>query len=343
MQGPAVEFPRENFRAPELFCDFWFNSGPVSIGALDHCVLLLFFWDCADPASLRGVSLVREWQERYRGYGLAVIGIHSPSYPFGKDPMSVERELRRLGVELPVALDGDGIVRAAYRNPPVPSCCLVDRQGIVRSFFPGDGECTLVERGIQSLIRESGYRGEMPDLPGTDFDEAGRTAERSHLTSRLEAGFLHSSLGNIEGVVPESTLDYRDPGIYFDGRFYAAGKWTTGRYSMLPSGEGAAVVARYEGEEVFAVLEARGDGARVEVGHDGAVLAPDNFGSDVRCGSGGKCVVVAKDPRPYSLVSNQEHGEHLLRLTFSSYGPLFYSLSFLRHVTEGVLPSPSLL
>jgi|GEM_PF-810823 hypothetical protein len=339
-----MEFPSGLIHAPELFAEFWLNSEPLSLRAMRGYVFLIHFWDFANPSSLRTIPQMCKLNERYRAYNLIVVGVHSPAYPFGKDPVQVERAARRLGIEHPVALDGDRVIWGAYGDQAIPSWYVVDHRGDIRFAFFSEADFGLTERAIQSMIREAGLQGEIPELffQTSPQETIGIEHDAGHLTPTLNAGYLQSALGNSEGVVPESTFDYHDPGFYLEGRFYANGKWTIGRYAMHLGEKGTtgSIAVQYEGEELYAVMEAKGETGVVEVEQDGAAVTPECFGSDICQQPNGTTVALIVEPRAYQLISNQEHGRHFLRLRFSSDTVLFYAFHFLHHAPLGAFQRP---
>src|SRR3954452_8645516 len=89
-QIPAPEFP------PGVE---WLNAPFVRVDKLlgRHAVLIEF-WDFARINSLRTLPYFKAWHERYADAGLAVVGVHSPGYSFGRDPAPVARAVERLAI-----------------------------------------------------------------------------------------------------------------------------------------------------------------------------------------------------------------------------------------------------
>ena len=153
---------------------------------------------------------------------------------------------------------------------------------------------------------------------------------------------MRSSLGNIEGVVPESSDDYSDPGEYLRERFYVGGLWRVERERMLFQGSDNApglAVLRYEALEANAVLSSSsGKLIEVELAHDGRPLTKEYAGSDVIVTNESQSILFVDKPRMYQLTKNKEFGEHLLRLRTSSAGLELYAFSFTSCVLGGVVP-----
>src|SRR5919201_5324041 len=78
----------------------WVGAAFVRVAALlgQHAVLVEFF-DFARINSLRTLPYLKEWHARYADCGLAIIGIHTPGYSFGRDPDVVGHAVK--GLEIP--------------------------------------------------------------------------------------------------------------------------------------------------------------------------------------------------------------------------------------------------
>jgi hypothetical protein len=134
----------------------WLNSPPLAEEDLRGNVVLTDFWTYTCINWLRTLSHVRAWAEKYSDYGLIVVGVHTPEFPFEQDPDNVERATRELNVAYPVALDPNYAVWSAFSNNYWPAVYITDAEGRIRHHHFGEGgyeECELV---IQRLLNEAG-------------------------------------------------------------------------------------------------------------------------------------------------------------------------------------------
>ena len=106
-------------------------------------VVLVQFWTYTCIDWLRTLPYVRAWNEKYKGKGLAVVGVHTPEFPFEKDVENVRRALKVMGpaargksVRFRVTLDGQPAGAAHGAD--------VDEQG----------NGTLTEQRLYQLIRQ---------------------------------------------------------------------------------------------------------------------------------------------------------------------------------------------
>ena len=142
----------------------WLNAPFVRVDTLlGRHALLIEFWDFARINSLRTLPYVKAWHERYAEAGLAVIGVHTPGYGFGRERAAVERAVERLGITYPVALDPDYKVWRAYGVPGWPARYLFDRRGLMRWFHFGEGDYRGTELAIQETLQEIDADLELPE------------------------------------------------------------------------------------------------------------------------------------------------------------------------------------
>ena len=323
-------------RAQELYGDYWFNSDPVPLMGQRGGVILLDFWDYSCSAALRMLPYLRDWCSKYSSSGLTIIGVHSPRFPFGRDPENVQKALQREGIRYPVVMDNEMLLWSRYGNRTWPTQQLIDRNGFIRFVNAGGGSPTSVEHALQSLLVDAGQIGDIPPLtePAREIDRPGAVCYRA--TPEIFSGYLRGGIGNADGYFPESELHYSDPGIYVEGRFYVVGDWSNGREGVeLLGAGGGQIVCRYSAREVDVVISAPGTrGLTVDVLQDGEQLPEDSWGEDVTRSRAGRASVQVKGPRAYRLVKNPEHREHVLTLAIPGAGVSLYSLAF----GPGVIP-----
>ena len=331
------DFPVRQIPAHELYGDFWLNSEPVPITALKGRVILLDFWDYTDCSSLRAMPYLNEWHKRYSQYGLVVVGVHTPKFPFGKRPDIVQRAIERLKIEYPVVMDNESMIWSSYGNHIWPTKHLIDKEGFVRCTVAGEGSYAAMEQVIHSLLYNAGVTEELPLVlePMHDSDRVGAVTFRG--TPELFAGYLRGSVGNIEGYSPESVVEYADPKIYFDGRLYLDGNWMNDRNSVRHQDDDreGQVIVNYSSLEVNAVIDnVNHDEFEVVVRQDDNFLSSENRGDDVLIETDGRSVMRIAEPKMYNVVKNKEFGEHVLRLSTRSNAFGLCSLAFV----SGVIP-----
>ena len=327
-----MDILQKQYRVPEIYGDFWFNSDPIPLGAMRGCTILIDFWDYACQKCIRTLPYLQEWHRRYAEKGLVTIGVHSPQFPFESDPINVRNAIDKLGIRYPVVVDNNFVTWGAFNNVVWPTKYLIDKNGFLRYVHQGEGSYQNFEHAIQSLLAESGYHEEFPIVmePLREMDRSGAVCYRA--TPEILTGWQRGTIGNIEGYSPESTVHYRDPGFYLDGRMYLDGYWLNDRnYLKLndPDGSEGHLVFAYEAREVNAVVRPEGEkNFQVFVHQDDAHLTHENKGDDILVDEEGRSYLLITDAKLYNIVKNKEFGEHKLKLSVRSNGFALYSVSF---------------
>lgn len=324
------QFPTNSVHAPEIYGDFWFNSEPLTIHAMHGQVILLCFWDYTSNVSLQMVKYVQEWHRRYNDMGLVVIGIHSPEFSFARDPKLVEATIHRLNLQFPVATDNTLMLRDAYRVQELPTVCLIERDGSIYFTHPGEGAYERTERAIQTLLREAGFHGELPLLMELSRTDELQRSSFHRPTPMIRTGYLHGSLGNVEGYSPELPADYSDAEMYVEGKFYAQGNWLakSDAFEYKGTANKGYVTVRYAGDNVSAVIAAEKKGATVQVLQDDKAVAPQERGDDISADERGNTIIVVDEPKLFHVIRNKEFGDHVVKIIPIEKGTTLYSFTF---------------
>jgi hypothetical protein len=205
----------------------WLNAPFVRVATLmgRHAVLVEF-WDFARVNSLRTLPYMKAWHERYADAGLAVLGVHSPGYSFGRDRETVTRAVERLQVPYPVALDPDYEVWRVFSVRGWPARYLFDRRGLLRWFHFGEGDYEGTERAIHETLLEIDPDLSLPepleplrpeDAPDVVLDP--QTADIALPADRERVELVR------DWVEGEDYLEAADAGGAVTARFRAGGAW----------------------------------------------------------------------------------------------------------------------
>lgn len=322
----------QKYRAPEIYGDHWFNSEPIILSANRGNIFLINFWDATDQNSLRSLPYMKEWFRRYSDYGLILIGVHTPKFPFAKEPAFVQRSISRNEIKYPIILDNDFLVGNLFRTRLLPSCYLIDKSGFIRYIQEGEGSYHSLESAIQYLLADAGYRGEFPEIlkPIREEDKQGVHCYKS--SPEIFVGYQRGNIGNTEGYFPQSINYYHDPHYYLEGRVYLHGNWLVNKYFVKAENEipgEAYMIAQYQAKEVNVVIKPEGENNfKVFVQQNGNYLSKQNAGQDVFIDEAGRSFLIIDNPKLYNVVNNAEFGEHILKLIPDSNSFAFYSMSF---------------
>lgn len=292
-------------RAPELRgTQEWFNTPggeALSLESLRGRVVVIDFWTYSCINCIRTLPYLKAWDERYRDDGLTIVGVHTPEFPFERDPGNVADAIERNELRYPVVQDNDFATWDAYANEFWPAKYFIDARGRVRYTHFGEGEYEESERVIRQLLTEAGRKpdGGQGGVSG-EAAAAGVTTPESYLGSLRADRFVN-------GTIASGRWDFGDPQRPPDNFLAYSGRWRVGPESATAAG--GALDLAFGAERVFLVLGSPGKSRRVRVLLDGKPIPDRLAGADVEDG-----VVEVDGQRLYDLVDLPAVEHRLLRL-----------------------------
>ncbi|MFW6042090.1 MAG: redoxin domain-containing protein [Chloroflexota bacterium] len=341
---------RPIIRMPDFVEGDWLNTPrPISRQDLRGKVVLLDFWEFTCINCVRTLPYLKRWYERYGDKGLAVIGVHSPEFRFGRVNRQVAAAVEHLELTYPILLDNDHENWERFAVKAWPTKIVVDPHGYERLRRQGEGHYREIEEAIQTLLRRRDSTLSLPDPlpPLREEDAPGAVCYRP--TAELYAGYqggglFGGALGNAGGYVSESPMVYSLPPVEErrEGHFYLEGFWRAQPESVVFAGQtGGRVIVPYQAASVNAVLSPTSDPVElmlaltpsdaepiVEVCQDGRPLTPPVAGRDVEFDGQGRSFVRIERARMVQLVDNSRFGRHQLELNFQAAGLALYAISF---------------
>ncbi len=305
-------------RAPEIG-RIWLNSTPLSFRQLRGHVVLVDFWDYTCLNCIRTLPYVQAWHERYHEKNLTVIGVHTPEFTFAQYESNVERGIREFGLTYPIVVDSNREIWKAFANRYWPTKYLLDNDGYLRYGHFGEGGYSECEQVIQELIREIDPGIELPKIMPALREEDHPGAVCYRPSGELYLGHRRGRIGNEGGFKEDQIADYSFTGKLEENFFYANGSWASTAEYFEATGEGPHTLKlKYEASSVNLVMAApRGASVEVRILQDGKPLKSSHASKDVRFRSAGlvfESYVVVDSARMYTLVNNDEFGEHELEL-----------------------------
>jgi thiol-disulfide isomerase/thioredoxin len=299
--------------------DRWFNTNDraLHLSDLRGRVVLVDFWTYTCINCVRTLPQLRAWNERYRGRGLTIVGVHTPEFAFEHDAGNVADAIAQNRITYPVAQDNEYGTWNAYGNQFWPASYLIDARGKVRYTHFGEGGEVKTEAAIRSLLRETRggalgrLAGEHAEVPSADL----ATPETYLGTDRAER-FLPGNPTAGTRTYP----GYRRPlplsHLALGGTWNATGETAT-------AVRNASLRLRFQARRVYLVLGAEEGMSRpVDVLLDGRRVRAGTAGSDVRSGR-----LDVRRQRLYNLVSLPRVERRTLTLRFSP-GVSGYAFTF---------------
>ena len=120
----------------------WMNSQPLKLSELEDKVVLIRWWTDTCPFCSRSAPALNEFHDIFKEKGLVVIGMYHPKPPGPRRQQVLEKAVKRLGFEFPIALDMDWSRLRRYwlansRHRWTSVSFLIDKRGKIRYIHPG--------------------------------------------------------------------------------------------------------------------------------------------------------------------------------------------------------------
>lgn len=162
----TTKLGQAKYKVPELVTtDGWINSSGESLADHRGKVVVVHFYACGCINCIHNYPWYREWQQRFADEKFVLIGIHSPETSAERDLSHVRRKAAEEKLTFPILLDGKSQNWANWGNSMWPSVYVIDQQGYLRYFWPGelkwqgtDGEKHLRDR-ITELLQTKNSSG----------------------------------------------------------------------------------------------------------------------------------------------------------------------------------------
>ena len=321
--------------APEIDPEDWAAGEPHPLGTLRGRVVLLDLFSYADPDGVHGLSWLRALGDHYRAAGLSVVGVHVPAYEFEQRMEAAHREIWRLGIPYPVALDQSQRIYHAYESRNLPARYLIDREGFVRGWHHGPEGLVETEQAVRTLLREADPRPEIP--PPLQLDPRFiRPGELRFLpTPEIRLGSRGVGFGPPEssGETPEDGEERQFgplPELRAQGCAYLEGTWRLGADRITSASEEARLAVVYEGSSVEVVLspaDGGTEGAELEVLLDGEAVPASLAGRDLETVDG-RSLSPVEEGRLYEWITEADFGIHHLDVRAGAPGIAFHLVTF---------------
>jgi thiol-disulfide isomerase/thioredoxin len=299
----------------------WLNAAPLSPEGLRGSVVLVNFWTLTCINWLRQEPYVRAWSQAYRDDGLVVIGAHTPEFSFEHETELVRRAAEEREIDYPVALDNDYRIWSAFDNHYWPALYFVDREGIVRDQYFGEGRYEESERVIQDLL---GVERELVPVVGFGV-EAEADWDRLRTPETYVGYGRGERFASPNGTARDESRAYELPERLRANHWALAGAWTIGREKVVLDEADGGIAVRFDARDAHLVLSP-GANERIpfRVLVDGEPPGPSH-GVDVDDEGNG----VLEDGRLYQLVRAQDGvHERTLEITFREPGAEAYAFTF---------------
>jgi hypothetical protein len=308
---PAPEFP------PSLT---WLNSEPFSLDRLHgRRVTVVGFLHPHSGATIRTLPALKRWWDLYALEGLMVIAVFTPEYSFDRSSQDALRNIRRLGLRFPIALDADRRLWNAYGSEGWPSYYLLDESGRIVFDHLGENDTPEFEREIlAALERFNGFRS---------------TQAASVPAARGDCGPSTRPLEFVEHKRPSipafSIMKFDTFMESHDGEVSSIGEWKLEADGLRSAKPSASLHIFYRGASSTALLSKNGPKpAKLFIRQDNLWLHKGNAGPDILFDDDEQSFVIVDEPRPYGLTRNKRPDMHELLLSPESPGLGIHAVEF---------------
>jgi len=278
----------------------WLNSAPLTTADLRGKVVLVDFWTYTCINWLRTLPYVRAWAARYKDRGLVVLGVHTPEFSFEEDIANVQRAVKQMGIEYPIAIDNDRAIWRGFANHYWPALYFLDAAGHVRDHHSGEGNYEASEARIRELLTDAGSHidGERASVAAQGVevgaDWASLKSPETYAGSHKAENFASPG-----GASKNAGQTYQVPARLRLNQWALSGEWTVKPEAALLNTGGGRIAYRFHARDLHLILgpAAHGTSVRFRVSIDGQAPGPAH-GVDVDANGNG----TVREQRLYQLV-----------------------------------------
>jgi thiol-disulfide isomerase/thioredoxin len=327
------------------------HNSPITLSSLKGKVVLVDFWTYSCINCIRTIPYLNDWDQKYAGNGLVIVGVHSPEFEFEKNYDNVKAAVQRLGITYPVVLDSDHGTWDAYGNQYWPRHYLIDAQGYIRDNHIGEGGYEQTEKTIQSLLAERAAHMGLKQISfSTKSTPVIRPQSMQYVdlnqstTPEIYLGYdkARAPIGNPEGFKPDQIVSYSIPSdtSLKPSIVYLQGSWknnpgnielqsNTGRIALIYYAKSVNIVAGGKGEGIV-INDNDNDEHRVAGANGQVVLSASANMSTKLLGQdlsqNGSFTIDGQ--RLYNLAMHDDYDAHFIIIDVKGKGFQLYTFTF---------------
>jgi thiol-disulfide isomerase/thioredoxin len=233
----------------------WLNTPRLTAASLRGRVVLIDFWTYTCINWLRTLPYVRAWAQKYQ-QDLAVIGVHTPEFPFEHSADNVRRAVQQLGINYPIVIDNDYSIWRAFKNQYWPALYFLDGRGRIRQHHFGEGEYERSELAIQRLLSEAGGAGVSNTIVSVDGSGVEAAADWANLRSpETYVGHQRSQNFISRGIAAlDQRRPYGAPSRLLLNQWSLAGEWTMSTHAAVLNKPSGQIAYRFHARDVHLVM-----------------------------------------------------------------------------------------
>jgi thiol-disulfide isomerase/thioredoxin len=134
----------------------WINSKPLTLKEMVGKVVFLDFWTYGCVNCINTRPHFRRLYQRFSSDGnFVMIGVHTPEFPYERNPENVRKAVIGFDLEYPIALDSGNTTWKLYGNHYWPRQAIIDAEGKIRYEHVGEGNYEEMENKVSELLAET--------------------------------------------------------------------------------------------------------------------------------------------------------------------------------------------
>ena len=296
------------------------NETSLDLSQLKGKVVLVDFWTYTCINCIRTLPHVASWYDKYKKYGLVVVGVHTPEFEFEHDTNNVVSAIKMYGINYPVAQDSNYATWNNYNNQYWPAEYLIDQNGIVRRTEFGEGGYDKMELAIRELLQLSGKKIAAKITVSNNLTTLSQKTISPETYLGSDRMQFYYPTGNLNNGLQEFTLDSN----LTQNTFSLGGKWDIGSQSMTTTSD-SKLLYNFNASNVYLVLNPpQGINTKVEILLDGKPVPANLEGSDVK-----DSILILNQDRLYNLINlHGNYSNHVLELDFKTPGVKAFAFTF---------------
>lgn len=130
----------------------WFHTDGFSLTNVQGKPVLVHFWSVSCHICHEVMEEVVSYREKYKDYGLQLIGVHMPKQQSDTDVEKVKQDIAQYNIQHPVAVDNLHKIADAFQNEFVPAFFLFGPDGTLAFRAAGDKGFSNLKPKIEQLL-----------------------------------------------------------------------------------------------------------------------------------------------------------------------------------------------
>jgi hypothetical protein len=306
-------------KAPDFVISECVHADSIVLSDYLDGPVLLFFYDGGFVTNINTLRYAKEWDRRYKGDGLSLIGVHSPFLEPSKISFNAIEVVGKTGVMVPVGLDMEREVYHLYGITDLPAFVLIRPGGDIAATISGEKAYADVERAIQEELRrlKPGIILPLISKPLKPWDDP--DAKLFPATPLVQLGHVPGNIVNADSSLHDRFGDYEDPRDRERGVIFLNGTWNVSDYAVTYSdsigglNNHIRIIYRAKSVWILPAFEI-GKKPKLYIKQDRSYLDKGVWGKDIMGDQVGKPFVHMAYSIPYQIVNNPEFGVHQLEL-----------------------------